>query len=79
MLPTLRGGRVITQAVTEQGRAVPFRPPHIDVMVGGRPVRIDRRLTEYFLFQTLWVLYKGVLQLAGEEWARPRLGTRSIY
>lgn len=34
-------------------------PPCIDVNVGDRLVRIDRHLAEYFLFQTLWVLFKS--------------------
>jgi hypothetical protein len=34
-------------------------PPCIDVNVGDRLVRIDRHLSEYFLFQTLWVLFKA--------------------
>ncbi|MDO8465859.1 MAG: ankyrin repeat domain-containing protein, partial [Gallionella sp.] len=33
-------------------------PPSIDVNTGERLVRIDRHLSEYFLFQTLWVLFK---------------------
>lgn len=33
-------------------------PAGIDVMTGERLVRIDRHLTEYFLFQTLWALFK---------------------
>ena len=33
-------------------------PPGIDVMTGGRLVRLDRHLSEYFLFQTLWVLFR---------------------
>lgn len=33
-------------------------PPGIDVNTGERLVRIDRHLSEYFLFQTLWVLFK---------------------
>lgn len=33
-------------------------PTHFDVMVEGRLVRIDRHLTEYFLIQTLWVLFQ---------------------
>ncbi|MEN8259564.1 MAG: ankyrin repeat domain-containing protein, partial [Pseudomonadota bacterium] len=33
-------------------------PAAVDVMVGERLVRIDRHLTEYFLFQTLWTLFK---------------------
>jgi hypothetical protein len=31
----------------------------VDVNTGERLVRIDRHLTEYFLFQTLWVLFKS--------------------
>ncbi|MGA8147434.1 MAG: UvrD-helicase domain-containing protein [Gallionellaceae bacterium] len=34
-------------------------PPSIDVNTGARLVRIDRHLSEYFLFQTLWVLFKS--------------------
>lgn len=34
-------------------------PPSIDVNTGERLVRIDRHLSEYFLFQTLWVLFKS--------------------
>ena len=34
-------------------------PPGIDVNTGERLVRIDRHLSEYFLFQTLWVLFKS--------------------
>ena len=34
-------------------------PPCIDVRAGDRLVRIDRHLSEYFLFQTLWVLFKA--------------------
>jgi hypothetical protein len=33
-------------------------PPSVDVMTGERLVRIDRHLTEYFLFQTLWALFR---------------------
>ncbi|MGH8551001.1 MAG: ankyrin repeat domain-containing protein [Methylococcales bacterium] len=33
-------------------------PPVVDLMVGERLVRIDRHLTEYFLLQTLWSLFK---------------------
>ncbi len=33
-------------------------PASIDVNTGDRLVRIDRHLSEYFLFQTLWVLFK---------------------
>ena len=41
-------------------------PAGIDLMVGERLVRIDRHATEYFLFQTLWVLFKG--RFASDEW-----------
>ena len=34
-------------------------PAGIDVNTGERLVRIDRHLSEYFLFQTLWVLFKS--------------------
>ena len=34
-------------------------PPSIDVNTGQRLVRMDRHLSEYFLFQTLWVLFKS--------------------
>ena len=34
-------------------------PDSIDVKAGDRLVRIDRHLSEYFLFQTLWVLFKS--------------------
>jgi Ankyrin repeat len=34
-------------------------PAAIDVNAGERMVRIDRHLSEYFLFQTLWVLFKS--------------------
>ena len=31
----------------------------VDVNTGERLVRIDRHLSEYFIFQTLWVLFKS--------------------
>lgn len=34
-------------------------PAAVDVQAGERLIRIDRHLTEYFLLQTLWVLFKG--------------------
>ena len=34
-------------------------PASIDVQAGERLIRIDRHLSEYFLFQTLWVLFKS--------------------
>ncbi|WP_455289816.1 UvrD-helicase domain-containing protein [Cupriavidus necator] len=33
-------------------------PAAVDVKTGDRLVRIDRHLSEYFLFQTLWALFK---------------------
>lgn len=34
-------------------------PAAVDVMSGERLMRIDRHLSEYFLFQTLWALFKS--------------------
>ena len=34
-------------------------PPFIDLKIGERLVRIDRHLSEYFLFQTVWALFKS--------------------
>jgi len=34
-------------------------PASVDINTGERLVRIDRHLSEYFLFQTLWVLFKS--------------------
>ncbi len=34
-------------------------PSAIDVMTDGRLVRIDRHLSEYLLFQTMWALFKS--------------------
>jgi hypothetical protein len=34
-------------------------PAAVDVLSGERLVRIDRHLSEYFLFQTLWALFKS--------------------
>ena len=34
-------------------------PPSIDVNTGERLIRIDRHLSEYFLFQTMWTLFKS--------------------
>ena len=34
-------------------------PSFVDVQAGGRLVRIDRHLSEYFLFQTFWALFKS--------------------
>jgi hypothetical protein len=38
-------------------------PAAVDVMSAERLVRIDRHLSEYFLFQTLWVLFKSRFSL----------------
>lgn len=42
-------------------------PPYIDVQSGARLHRIDRRLSEYWVFQTLWVLFKDALAAPGHE------------
>jgi hypothetical protein len=34
-------------------------PAHVDVKAGERLVRIDKHLSEYFLFQTFWILFKS--------------------
>ncbi len=34
-------------------------PSYVDAKVGERLVRVDKHLTEYFLFQTLWTLFKS--------------------
>ena len=34
-------------------------PAHVDVKAGERLVRIDRHVSEYFLFQTFWTLFKS--------------------
>ena len=34
-------------------------PTHVDVKTGERLVRIDKHLSEYFLFQTFWTLFKS--------------------
>ena len=34
-------------------------PAHVDLKTGERLVRIDRHLSEYFLFQTFWTLFKS--------------------
>jgi hypothetical protein len=41
-------------------------PAAVDLEVGGRLVRIDRHLSEYLLFQTLWALYKSRFSVS--EW-----------
>lgn len=42
-------------------------PPYIDVQSGARLVRIDRHLSEYWVFQTLWVLFKDSFTASGYE------------
>ncbi|MBI2959871.1 MAG: AAA family ATPase [Betaproteobacteria bacterium] len=52
-------------------------PAAIDVMAGERLVRLDRHLSEYFLFQTLWVLFKQ--SFAAREWrARGGFDTAAV-
>lgn len=34
-------------------------PAHVDIKAGERLVRIDKHLSEYFLFQTFWTLFKS--------------------
>jgi len=34
-------------------------PSHVDLKSGDRLVRIDKHLSEYFLFQTMWTLFKS--------------------
>lgn len=51
-------------------------PSSIDIMAGGRLVRIDKHLTEYFLFQTLWVLFGTRFYTYGHgDWAAFDTGT----
>ena len=45
-------------------------PASVDVNTGDRLVRIDRHLSEYFLFQTLWVLFKSRFT----HWQRKAIG-----
>ena len=57
--------------------ATRLAPASVDVQAGGRLVRIDRHLSEYFLVQTLWVLFKSRFT----HWQRRRNGafeTRDI-
>lgn len=44
-------------------------PASIDFMVGERLVRIDRHLSEYFLLQTLWALFKT--RFTNPKWYNP--------
>lgn len=41
-------------------------PAAVDVMSGDRLVRIDRHLSEYFLFQTLWAQFKS--RFSADAW-----------
>jgi hypothetical protein len=40
-------------------------PAFVDVQVGERLVRLDRHLSEYLVFQTLWVLFKNTFSASG--------------
>jgi hypothetical protein len=40
-------------------------PAFIDVQAGDRLVRLDRHLSEYLVFQTFWVLFKGTFSVPG--------------
>ena len=40
-------------------------PAFIDLQVGERLVRLDRHLSEYWVFQTLWVLFKQTFSASG--------------
>ena len=40
-------------------------PTFIDLQVGERLVRLDRHLSEYWVFQTLWVLFKQTFSASG--------------
>jgi hypothetical protein len=40
-------------------------PPFIDLQVGERLVRLDRHLSEYWVFQTFWVLFKQAFSASG--------------
>ncbi len=83
------GGNALHWALREAFRDPPFArgpfaalyellaPASIDVNTGDRLVRIDRHLSEYFLFQTLWTLFKSRFT----HWQRRSFGafeTRAI-
>ncbi len=51
-------------------------PSALDVMAGQRLVRIDQHLSEYFLFQTLWTLFKSRFTHYGR--AHPAYDTSGI-
>jgi hypothetical protein len=40
-------------------------PAYVDLLVGERLVRLDRHLSEYWVFQTLWVLFKQAFNASG--------------
>jgi len=40
-------------------------PAFIDLQIGERLVRLDRHLSEYWVFQTLWVLFKQAFSASG--------------
>ena len=40
-------------------------PAFVDLQVGERLVRLDRHLSEYWVFQTLWVLFKQTFSASG--------------
>ena len=40
-------------------------PAFIDLQVGERLVRLDRHLSEYWVFQTLWMLFKQTFSASG--------------
>jgi hypothetical protein len=51
-------------------------PAAVDVKTGERLVRIDRRLSEYFLFQTMWTLFKSRFTHPGRSY--PAFDTATI-
>ncbi len=42
-------------------------PAFIDAQVGDRLVRLDRHLSEYLVFQTVWVLFKSTFSASGMD------------
>lgn len=57
MLEAFRDAKFATEPFTALYDLI--APAAVDVMSGERLVRIDRHLSEYFLFQTLWALFKS--------------------
>lgn len=43
-------------------------PPYVDVKASGRLVRIDRHLSEYFVFQSFWTLFKSRFMRFDRTW-----------